>query len=98
MLQGLTHALAITGRHASGRDDEVFATLQRVGSQLRAAIHDLRLEEDGERPFPDALRELVERNREMAPGCNVALETGDDLPPDPSGAAGPRSCASSARR
>jgi PAS domain S-box-containing protein len=68
-LQGLTHVLAVTGRHAASRDDEV-----------RAAIYDLRLEQDGERSFADALRELIELNREMAPSSNVTLETDVDPP------------------
>ncbi|MEA2303626.1 MAG: hypothetical protein QOH43_906 [Solirubrobacteraceae bacterium] len=79
-LQGLTHALAVTGLNASSRDDEVFAILQNVARQLRTAIYDLRREPDGERPFSHALRELVDVKREMAPGCDVTLETEDDLP------------------
>jgi len=79
-LQGLTHALAVTGLHATGRDDEVHAILQHVGRQLRAAIYDPRLEENGERAFSDALRELVEVSREMTPGCCGTLETAADLP------------------
>jgi PAS domain S-box-containing protein len=79
-LQGLTHALAVTGRHAPDRDDEAHAILQQVGRRLRAAIYDLRLEQDGERAFSAALRELVEVNRAMATGCQVTLETDGDLP------------------
>jgi PAS domain S-box-containing protein len=79
-LQTLTHALAVTGRHAAGRDDELFAILQQVGGRLRSAIYDLRLEQDGERPFSDALRDLVEVNRETAPVGQVILETDDALP------------------
>jgi PAS domain S-box-containing protein len=83
-LQGLTHALAVTGRHARSRDDEVFALLQQVGRQLRAAIYNLRLEQD-ERPLSDALRELVELSRETAPACAVTLELDGDLPTPPFG-------------
>jgi signal transduction histidine kinase len=79
-LQGLTHALAATGRHASRGDDEVYTILQQVGRQLRAAIYDLRLEQDSERPFSDALRELIELNREVTPACDVTLEADGDLP------------------
>jgi PAS domain S-box-containing protein len=79
-LQGLTHAIAVTGPYGPSRDDDVSAILQRVGRQLRAAIYDLRLDRDGERPFSEALRELVELNREVAPSCQVSLETDDDLP------------------
>jgi PAS domain S-box-containing protein len=79
-LQGLTHALAVTGKLASGRDDDVQAILQQVGRQVRAAIYDLRLEHDVERPFVESLHELVALNHELAPGCEVALESADDLP------------------
>jgi signal transduction histidine kinase len=79
-LQGLTHALAVTGPRAPGRDDAVHAILQRVGRQLRAAIYGLRVDGEGERPFSEAFHELIEVNRALAPGCEVVLETGDDLP------------------
>jgi PAS domain S-box-containing protein len=87
-LQGLTHALAVSGRDASGRAGEVYAILQRVDRQLRAAIEGLRLEDDGERSFADALGQLVALNREMAPGCNVVLEIDGDLPDGPFGPRG----------
>jgi PAS domain S-box-containing protein len=74
-LQGLTHALAVTGRHAARRDDEVNAILRRVGRQLRAAIYGLRLDGESERPFADALRELVALNRELTAGCEMSLDT-----------------------
>jgi PAS domain S-box-containing protein len=79
-LQGLTHALAVTGRQAPSGGDELLGILKQVGRQVRAAIYGLRLEQHGERDFADALRELVEVNREMAPGCEVILEADDDLP------------------
>jgi PAS domain S-box-containing protein len=86
-LQGLAHARAVTGRHAPGRHDEVHAILEQVGRQIRAAVQGLRPEGDGERPFSDALRELVATNREIAGTCEVVLELGDDLP---AGAVGSR--------
>jgi PAS domain S-box-containing protein len=83
-LQGLTHALAVTGRHAVGGpaagDGEVTGILEQVGRQLRAAIYDLRIEAPAGRPFADALRDLVELTRERSPQCNVTLEAGDDVP------------------
>lgn len=79
-LQSLTHALAITGGGASIRSVEVFGILQHVGRQLRGAIYDLRLEQDGARPFSDALKELVEVHNAMAPDCEVILDAQDDLP------------------
>jgi PAS domain S-box-containing protein len=78
-LQGLTHALAVTGRHAPGADDEVHGILKQVGGRLRAAIYDLRLGQD-ERPFQDILLGLVELNRELLPDCEVILECEADLP------------------
>jgi PAS domain S-box-containing protein len=86
-LQDLAHALAVTGRRAAGRDDELFAVLERVGRRLRAAIYDLRLEQ-GERVFDESLRELVEITRETMPSCEVILETDDDLPGGPFGRRG----------
>jgi PAS domain S-box-containing protein len=73
-LQGLTHALAVTGRHAASRDDAVNAILRRAGRQLRAANYDLRLERDSERPLADALRELVALNRALTAGSEMTLE------------------------
>jgi signal transduction histidine kinase len=78
-LQGLTHALAVSGRHAPSADPEVHAILQHVDHDLRAAIYDLRLEQAAEHPLSGSLSELVELNREMAPGCEVALEIDGDV-------------------
>jgi PAS domain S-box-containing protein len=83
-LQGLTHALALTGGHAAGRrpggDDEVAGILEQVGRQLRAAIYDLRIEPQTGRPFDEALRDLVELTRERSPHCNVTLDAPGDVP------------------
>jgi PAS domain S-box-containing protein len=73
-LQGLTHALAVTGRHVAGSDDEIHAILQRAALQLRGAIYDLRLDQDGESSFSDGLSELVELNRELVADCEINLE------------------------
>jgi DNA-binding NarL/FixJ family response regulator/signal transduction histidine kinase len=80
-LQGLTHALALTGGRDSNRDKEVSDILQGVGRQLRGAIYDLRLEDSRERPFAEALPELVEVHGALVQGCEVLLETPDGLPP-----------------
>jgi PAS domain S-box-containing protein len=76
-LQGLTHALVVAGRSGSAGDEEVLGLLHQIGRQLRAAIYDLRLEEHGDRPFSDALREVIQVSRETAPACDVTLEAGD---------------------
>jgi signal transduction histidine kinase len=79
-LQGLTHALAVTGRSAPGRDDELFGILRGVSRQLCGAIYDLRIHQDPERRFADALSELVEVPRALASGCEVGLDAPDGLP------------------
>ena len=78
-LQGLTHALTATGSQGTNRDDDVNAILRQVGQQLRAAIDDLSLEENGERAFGDSLGDLVDVTRELAPDCEVTLDIDDDL-------------------
>jgi PAS domain S-box-containing protein len=78
-LQGLTHALAATGFQGTTHDDEVNAILRQVGQQLRAAIYDLSLEENGERAFGASLGDLVDATREMAPAREVTLDIDDDL-------------------
>jgi DNA-binding NarL/FixJ family response regulator len=47
---------------------------------LRSAVYDLRIDQDRERRFPDALRELVEVHRAMATKCEVVAEIPDELP------------------
>jgi PAS domain S-box-containing protein len=85
-LQGLAHALALTDLHATRDRDDLAAILKQVGRQVRAAIYDLRIEANGERGFSEAIRELVEVNREAIPGCEVTLEADDDLPAGLAGA------------
>jgi signal transduction histidine kinase len=79
-LQSLTTALVVNGRGTRNGAGDVQAILQQVGRQLRAAIYDLSLDHDDERRFSEALRELVELNRETAPNSDMVLETDDDLP------------------
>jgi PAS domain S-box-containing protein len=78
-LQGLTQAIATTGSPGSSLDDDLSATLRQISRQLRAAIYDLNLEENGERAFGDALGDLVDVTREMAPDCDVTLEVDDHV-------------------
>jgi PAS domain S-box-containing protein len=87
-LQSLTTALVVNGRDTRNGAGDVQAILQQVGRQLRAAIYDLSLDHDDDRRFSDALRELVELNRETASSCDVVLETNDDLPTGSSGRRG----------
>jgi PAS domain S-box-containing protein len=84
-LQSLTHAIALTqgGRGRSQEDEssfELLAALQQVGRQLRAAIYDLRLAGEEDRPFPELLNELVALHSSMAADCDIELEMGDGAP------------------
>jgi PAS domain S-box-containing protein len=79
VLQCLTHAVAATGPEGTSRDDDVNAILRHGARQLRAAIYDPGLEDNGERPFGDSLRDLVDGTRELAPDCEVTLDIDDDL-------------------
>jgi DNA-binding NarL/FixJ family response regulator len=60
-------------------------TLRRIGQQIRAAIGDLRVGDEPDRPFPDLVEELVTTHRSAAPGCEFVLDldgTPDRLPGD----------------
>jgi signal transduction histidine kinase len=47
---------------------------------LRAAVNDLRVEEERGRPFPELVESLVRRNRTMARGYGISLEVKEGLP------------------
>jgi PAS domain S-box-containing protein len=77
-LQELTDALVQADRARFAGLGEVAAdrlvsTLRRVSEQLRGAIYDLRVTDEG-RPFADALRALVDVQRTMAVDCEIDLE------------------------
>jgi PAS domain S-box-containing protein len=61
-------------------DEPLRSSLKGVGEQLRAAIYDLRLEEEQARGFANALRELVALQAEMPGGSAIELEVGDGTP------------------
>ncbi|MEA2267597.1 MAG: hypothetical protein QOC64_207, partial [Solirubrobacteraceae bacterium] len=84
-LQSLTHAIALTqGGSGPSLDAEASvelpAALKQVGRQVRAAIYDLRLAEEEDRPFPELLNELAALHSSMASDCDIALEMGDGVP------------------
>lgn len=71
-LEELGIALARAARGAAdGGDEGLVDALQRVGEQLRAAIHDLRLGDGQDRPFPTLVEELAEHHRARMPDCAV---------------------------
>jgi signal transduction histidine kinase len=55
---------------------------------LRAVVYDLRLADELDQPFPRLVESLVERNREMARGQQIALEVKEGFPSEPLGGTG----------
>jgi signal transduction histidine kinase len=62
--------------------------LRRAAQGLRNAVNDLRLEEEQDRPFPELVEYLVEKNRAMARGQEIGLEVEEGFPATPLGNAG----------
>ena len=62
--------------------------LRRVGQEVRAAVNDLRLEEDWNRPLPRLVESLVARNRGMVPNCEIKLVVEEGFPSTPLGEGG----------
>src|ERR671916_864597 len=95
-LQDLTDALLQAQQIQSISEDpqqtlrlaRLIATLDRIGSQLRGAIYDLRLEGEKDKLFPELLESLVELHRGMAPESDIALEVHDGALSGPLGERG----------
>src|SRR3954451_19243949 len=66
---------------AAGVDHELVARLTRVREQVRAAIHDLRLDEPPDRSFPTLIAELVDLHRSRVPGVDCVIAA--DVPQHP---------------
>ncbi|MDT7713241.1 MAG: hypothetical protein QOG46_1963 [Pseudonocardiales bacterium] len=86
-LQRLALALAEASRRsppgAYASEDELVGMLEGVGDQLRAAIYDLRLEEDEQQPLAARLRALVGVHATMTTAATLELDVSDaisDLP------------------
>jgi PAS domain S-box-containing protein len=54
--------------------------IRRSAQGLREAVNDLRLEVEGDRPFPELVESLVGRNRAMARDLEVSLEVEEGFP------------------
>jgi PAS domain S-box-containing protein len=54
--------------------------LRRAAQGLRNAVNDLRLEEEQDRPFPELVEYLVQRNRTMVRGYEISLEVTEGFP------------------
>jgi DNA-binding NarL/FixJ family response regulator/signal transduction histidine kinase len=89
--EGLAHLTSVLARASlepDRRAEPLLPPLMRVGEQLRAAIYDLRLAGEEERPFPELLGELVRVHRAMANGYELTLELGEGTPRGPLGGRG----------
>lgn len=62
--------------------------IRSAAQALRAAVHDLRLADELDQPFPRPLESLVERNRGMARGQHIELEVKEGFPTTPLGETG----------
>jgi signal transduction histidine kinase len=59
--------------------------VRRAAQGLRDAVNDLRLEEERDRPFPQLVESLVQRNRAKARGYEISLEVEEGFPMAPLG-------------
>ncbi len=75
VLQDLSYTTAAMGiiqlnAEGTGLEEELqkaIDAIRRAAQGLRAAVNDLRIEDERDRPFPDLVESLVERNRGMDP-------------------------------
>jgi signal transduction histidine kinase len=70
------------------RDKSASAIASKSASRVRAAVHDLRLADELDQPFPRLVESLVERNREMARGRQIELEVKEGFPSESLGKTG----------
>jgi two-component system NarL family response regulator len=54
-------------------DERLVTTLQRIGEQIRSAIHDLRLGDGGDRPFAARVEDLAVVHRTLDPRCEISV-------------------------
>ena len=95
-LQDLTYALVqaqliqetLEDPELNDRLEQTIEALKRTGRELRAAVYNLSLREEPERPLPELVKALVELNRMLVPGCDVRLEVKEGLPSSPLGKRG----------
>jgi PAS domain S-box-containing protein len=80
--------LDVEGTSQEGELQRVIDAVQRAAQGLRDVVNDLRLEEEQDRPLPELVESLVQRNRAMAHGCEISLEVGEGFPPAPLGMVG----------
>ena len=96
VLQDLSYtaaALGIVMIEAEGTDlarqlQGAIDAIRRAAQGLRDAVHDLRIEDELNRPFPDLVESLVRRSQSMARGYEVSLEIDEGFPTYPLGETG----------
>jgi PAS domain S-box-containing protein len=96
VLQDLSYTTAAMGliqlkAEGTGLGEEAqkaIDAIRRAAEGLRAAVNDLRLEEESNRPFSELIESLVERNRGMARGQEIGLEVEEGFPTTALGDAG----------
>jgi PAS domain S-box-containing protein len=80
--------LEAEGTSLKGELQKAIDALRRAAQGLRSVVEDLRLEEERNRPFPELVESLVERNQTMARGYEISLEVEEGFPATPLGEAG----------
>jgi len=68
------------GTSLEGEVQKVIDASRRAAEGLRAAVNDLRLEEERNRPLSELIESLVQRNRGMARGQEIGLEVEESFP------------------
>src|SRR5215210_2160584 len=66
----------------------VVAAVRRGARGLREVVYELRLEDEGGRPFTELVESVVRRNRMMARNFEINLEVGERVPSAPLGETG----------
>ena len=88
VLQDLSYTAAAMGLITLEVDDppleqrlqRAIDAVRRAAQGLRDAVNNLRLEDEQDRPFPDLVQTLVERNRAMARDLEINLEVDKESP------------------
>ena len=76
------------GTDLGGKLEGAIEAIRSAARTLRAVVHDLRLADELDQPFPRLVESLVERHREMTRGQQVGLEVKEGFPSEPLGESG----------
>jgi PAS domain S-box-containing protein len=78
----------VEGTALEGELQQLTDAVRSAAQGLRAAVHDLRLADKLDQPFPRLVESLVGRHREMARGRQIGLEVKEGFPMEPLGETG----------